>query len=282
TDANGADDIDRVYISFNNCTVTPGDAGWSNFEHNNANFFGSFYLNYASPVIAAARNNANAACTGTVASPTDPWSYSPLSNAPGNITLNTVGRTLSGNNFTNSWNITTSNLPLGTYNYYMMARDKEMLWHTHPAAYSWTKKNSVCVEGFSLTDPDYVSAWTSACGNQTRTCTQDCSFTNNCAGVPVAQCIECWTTARVSAFSTWSTCNAITHKRTQTRTCTEDCDNGTESGECETYFASNCPSGSSCVTTGSGLSWTQTVTQDCRGTVSVPSTMLRMPPLVLP
>ena len=143
-----------------------------------------------------------------------------------------------------------------------------MLWHTHPAAYSWTKKNSVCVEGFSLTDPDYVSAWTSACGNQTRTCTQDCSFTNNCAGVPVAQCIECWTTARVSAFSTWSTCNAITHKRTQTRTCTEDCDNGTESGECETYFASNCPSGSSCVTTGSGLSWTQTVTQDCRGTVS--------------
>ena len=34
---------------------------------------------------------------------------------------------------------------------------------------------------------------------------------------------------------------------------------------CSNYFATNCPAGSACATTGGGLSWTQTETQTCYG-----------------
>lgn len=78
-------------------------------------------------------------------------------------------------------------------------------------------------------------------------------------------CVEGWTSsARVSVWGTWSTCSAG-HTRTRTRTCTEDC---AATSDCAAYFAANCPVGSSCVTTGSGLSRTQTETQFCYGQVT--------------
>jgi len=75
-------------------------------------------------------------------------------------------------------------------------------------------------------------------------------------------CAESWTSARVSSWSAFGACN-VGHVRTRTRTCSEDCSAGTSN--CSNYFAANCPAGSTCVTTGSGLSRTQTETQTCYG-----------------
>lgn len=90
---------------------------------------------------------------------------------------------------------------------------------------------NVCVERFSATNTNFVSAWTpaSTCGTRTytRTCTQDCSATNNCAGIATTktECTEC------GPVVTRSACSDITHKRTITTTyncqatvtTTEDC-----------------------------------------------------------
>lgn len=50
---------------------------------------------------------------------------------------------------------------------------------------------NTCVEGF---DASYITRWepanSPACGNQTRTCTENCG-TNDCTGVTLAQCTEC-------------------------------------------------------------------------------------------
>src|SRR3989344_4829864 len=75
-------------------------------------------------------------------------------------------------------------------------------------------------------------------------------------------CAESWTSARVSSWSAFGACN-VGHVRTRTRTCSEDCSALTSN--CSNYFAANCPAGSTCVTTGSGLSRTQTETQTCYG-----------------
>jgi len=187
SDADGGDDIDRVYLGFNTCTNDPGDANWYNFEHTFANYFGGMgaSTNWGS----RGASNANAACTGTVGSPTDPWASIPGNNALGTVSYSGVSNNISGNNYTQNFSISTAGLTPGSgYNCYTMVRDKELLWHTGTTAASWKKLNPVCVEGFSGTNPSYVSAWSDwgNCGaagahkrSRTRTCTEDCTSTTN-------------------------------------------------------------------------------------------------------
>ena len=84
-----------------------------------------------------------------------------------------------------------------------------------PACGNWTQtfNCSAPVSGCLECGPS-ISAWTPACGSQTRTCTENCG-TDNCLGVPLTQCTHCAPTV-----SAWSVCNPATHKRT--RTCTEN------------------------------------------------------------
>ncbi|HEX9008556.1 MAG TPA: hypothetical protein VF837_04820, partial [Patescibacteria group bacterium] len=226
TDLDGASDIASVYLAFSNCSADPSEAGWSNFEHNNANFFGAASVVGGGALIAA--GNANAACTGTVASPTTPWGAAPGSNATGKLTLNSVSNTPSGNNLSSVFNITTNGFVKGNYNYFGMVQDKESLYHTGTTVASWKKLGAVCVEGFTApVDP--------VAGN-----------------------------TYVTGWSSWSTCDngpgPNAHTRFRTRTCTEDCVGGTN--DCANYLAANCPGGN-CTVAGN----TQTQRENCIGVV---------------
>ena len=188
SDADGATDLRRVFFAFNNCSVDPGDANWSNFEHNNANYFGAF--TYGGANINVANNNTSAACTGVSASPPTPWgTVAPFTNALGTLRINSVTDTRAGNNWTSAFNVTTTNFPGGTYNYYAMVQDNELLWHT--GGPSWKKMGTVCVESGAV-----LGAWASCDGNhkRTRTCTESCG-TDDCtaagavAGVITEDCI---------------------------------------------------------------------------------------------
>lgn len=188
SDADGATDLRRVFFAFNNCSVDPGDAGWSNFEHINANYFGGF--TYGGANINVANNNTGAACTGVSASPPTPWgTVAPFTNALNTLTINNVSDTRAGNNWTSVFNVTTTNFPSGNYNYYAMVQDNELLWHT--GGPSWKKMGTVCVEGGAV-----LGAWGACDGNhkRTRTCTETCG-TDNCtaagavAGVITEDCV---------------------------------------------------------------------------------------------
>ena len=191
TDLDGGDDIGRVYLAFNNCVVNPADAGWSNFEHINANFGGVYSI--INSTLGVAVNNSNAACTGTAASPPDPWGPAPGSNTSGTFTLNSVTNTPSGNNMTSVFSINTNGFPAtpGTsYNYYAMVRDRENLWHTGGLGTNWSKQGTVCVEGYSSSFP-YIGNWSQwgTCRNdgsyvhkrtRSRSCYDDCPGINDC------------------------------------------------------------------------------------------------------
>ena len=61
--------------------------------------------------------------------------------------------------------------------------------NTCGAASGWTATNNFCFEGFSATDPKYVSTW-GACNDtthtRTRTCNEDCG-TGDCVGVTLSE-----------------------------------------------------------------------------------------------
>lgn len=81
----------------------------------------------------------------------------------------------------------------------------------------------------------YLSAWTPACGSQTRTCSEDCG-TDDCSVADLTNCQHCAPT-----LGAWSACDA---DHLQTRTCTE------RDGACD---------GNDCAA--------QVLVQDCTGTI---------------
>ena len=302
-DLDGGADISHVYLAMTNCTSATGDPGWSYFEHNLANWFGAQWRDNG--LRALIKNEPLSSCVSGYPSPNaiNVWDYTafPLSNVPGNLTINSINGVVSGNNLNTSWNLTLNNFPVGNHYTYAMIKDKEEYWHTFPNPMSWTRLNQVCAEGgpYIVDTPALTT-----CGSHVTSCTQDCTTINNCAGYPINSCLECGpylvdtpalttcgnhvTTCTedcgsdncvgyplnsclecgptVSSWATWSACGVGTHLRTRTRTCTETCT--TDNNDCQDYFTSNCPAGSTCATTGSGLSWTQTATQNCTGTVT--------------
>ena len=221
TDADGGDDIDRVYLGFNTCSNDPGDANWYNFEHTFANYFGGMGASTNWGVRGA--SNANAACTGTVGSPTDPWAAIPGNNVPGSVTYASVSNSIAGNNYTQNFSITTNGVTPGqSYYCYGMTQDLQGLWQTGSTTPSWTRLNQICVEGFSGTNPSYVTAWSDwgNCGaagahkrSRTRTCTEDCTATVNDCDTYLAE-------GGAQDCGTECTYNAGTNTQTQVQDCT--------------------------------------------------------------
>lgn len=168
---------------------------------------------------------------------------------------------------------------------------------------TWSDVRSLCVEGFNAASISYVSAWTPACGPQTRTCKEDC-YGNDCAGVVKTNCQYCAPT--ITSFTpacgsqtrtctdndgtcsgtcvgiattncqhcnptipawgtTWTTCDGA-HKRSMTRTCTEN-DGLCDGNDCNAYMAADvCPAGSTC--TYNTATNVQTRVEDCVGTIT--------------
>lgn len=126
-----------------------------------------------------------------------------------------------------------------TYNWTPLAADPVVTWKIRASNGSNTATSTtrtVCAEGFNAANPAYVSAWTPACGSQTRTCTENCG-TDDCASVDLTNCQHCAPTLGV-----WSACDA-NHERT--RTCTEN------DGLCD---------GNDCAS--------EILTEDCAGTIT--------------
>lgn len=202
SDADGGTDIKNIYMSFNSCSVDPGDANLSNFERINSNFFG-VATTVSTDTFRVANINTGAACTGGI-SGVSPWAAltGPASNALNTLLISSMSHSVSGNNLTATFGITGNGLAKGTFNYYTMLRDNENLWHTATGTTniaSWKKLTPVCVDGFRSTDTAYVSNWTqwSVCSNvthtrtRTRTCTQDCLGVDDCAGVTLSETEDC-------------------------------------------------------------------------------------------
>ena len=124
---------------------------------------------------------------------------------------------------------------------------------------------TMCIEGFDETDTDYVSAWSAACGYQTRTCTEDCG-TDDCDGVIETNCQHCEPT--IGEWTDWTSCGADhTYTRSSTRTCTEN-DGLCDGDDCLAFMTDplNCPAGSTC--TYDSIKKVQTKTEDCVGTIT--------------
>lgn len=193
----------------------------------------------------ASCTNPATVCSGTPISPSNgcgSCASGTKCDTPGTPTLNSPvgGVEIAGTSTTLSWNNTGAGSPCGGLGYF-----------------------TYTVDGSPATTTGTTAGWSGAAGNHTwnvRT-TNYCGATGGTSANGTF-CLESWTAARVSGWSGFSACGAG-HTRTRTRTCTEDCSTGTL--DCSNYFASNCPAGSTCTTSGGGLNWTQTETQTCYG-----------------
>jgi hypothetical protein len=210
-DANGASDLQSVYLGISNCANPVGEAYMGNFERNFANFFASgMHLN--SVFYAAAINNENAACSGGQYG-ADPWgAISPLTNAHRTATLTNLTRLqISANQMSFTWYVTLSNFPAGTYNVYYMVKDDRNIWHSGTEVADWRQYAQ-----FTVLKPTATPTFTSTpTRTPTRTATRTLTptFTRTSTRTPTRTA-----TATRTATRTSTPTFTRTHTSTPTRT----------------------------------------------------------------
>jgi uncharacterized protein YkwD len=140
SDPAGADNIDRAWLGFSNCSVNPGEAYSSNFERNLANYFGLVVYNFPTSYnYQLAQINRGAACTGGTYGES-PWgSVSPYQNVPGTVELTGVARSTAGNQLTLTLSLRLSSHPAGSFPIYVMARNKQGLFNNGSPTASWSR-----------------------------------------------------------------------------------------------------------------------------------------------
>ncbi len=133
SDSDGASAIERGYVGMSQCSINPGAAYGSNFEHNFANYFGAYY-NITGAWGGVATNNAAALCDGNTDGSGSPWTSFwaeaghelPMSNPNSMITVmshtrvpNVVNKTIDF-----IWNLRIdTNISAGTYYYHGMVSE---------------------------------------------------------------------------------------------------------------------------------------------------------------
>jgi hypothetical protein len=143
SDEDGGDKIERMYWAINQCTSATGDAYWSYFERNNANYIATMTNIYPYTWYSAAINNAGGSCAaGGQEGGTDPWNMTaPLRNASGTATFTSMTRSSMWNQATVTWKVQLTSFPVGSYSIYYMLRDLDWNWHTGSATTAWYKVN---------------------------------------------------------------------------------------------------------------------------------------------